>query len=84
MTTETSSANSLTPRSVSPVSDKGDHVEVPKSLWGQKIMATNEEEARARPWKKIFGEPTGVKDPNGEDWIDYPAIYDVSKKGISG
>ena len=81
---ENSSSDASTPRSPSPASDAEKVVEVPKNIWGQKIVAANEEEARARPWKKIFGEPEGVKDQNGEDWIDYPAIYDVSKKGIAG
>jgi hypothetical protein len=81
---DNSNSDSSTPRSVSPASDSGKTVETPKGIWGKKIIETAEAEARVQPWKKNFSEPTGVKDLNGEDWIDYPAIYNVSKKDIAG
>ncbi|KAK0099724.1 hypothetical protein ONS95_013382 [Cadophora gregata] len=87
MTAEDVPDDKATSRSASPASDKGENsakeFQVSKSIWGQKIGAKEESDTRARPWKKFFGEPEAVKDENGEDWIDYPAIYDVSKKGIA-
>lgn len=51
--------------------------------WAEQIMEKPKHEDRSQPWKKEFGTPTAT-DSNAEDWIPFPAMYDVSKKGIAG
>ncbi|KAI1123777.1 hypothetical protein F5Y10DRAFT_269784 [Nemania abortiva] len=50
--------------------------------WADKIAAESATEQRVQPWKKSFGTPIGGLD--NEDWINYPAMYDMAKKGIKG
>jgi hypothetical protein len=53
------------------------------SSWADLIISNAAAETRTRPWVKEFGVPV-TDDVDAEDWIEYPAKYDVSKKGISG
>lgn len=56
---------------------------VPSSSWAQQIMTQASSETRVRPWVKEFGIPV-TSDVGAEDWIEYPACFNVSKKGIAG
>lgn len=50
--------------------------------WAAKIKQSTREEGRTQPWKTSYGEPVGGV--NDEDWINYPAVQDMAKKGIKG
>jgi hypothetical protein len=47
-----------------------------------RIRGETANDQREQPWKQSFGTPKGtLKD---EDWINYPATFDMAKKGIMG
>ena len=50
--------------------------------WSKTIRQKTEQDTRSQPWKGSFGKTTGGL--NDEDWIQYPAVCDMSKKGIKG
>ena len=50
--------------------------------WTAEIKQKAVEDNRSRPWKKNFGTPSGNLDD--EDWINYPSVQNMAKKGIRG
>lgn len=50
--------------------------------WFERIENIKTQETRDQPWKSSFGTLTGGL--GDEDWINYPAIFDMAKKGIKG
>ena len=52
------------------------------STWADAVTEKTAKDQRERPWKKTFGRLQGTLDD--EDWINYPAMFDMAKKGIKG
>jgi hypothetical protein len=50
--------------------------------WVETIKQKRGCDTRSQPWKATFGQTTGGL--NDEDWVEYPAVCDMAKKGIKG
>jgi hypothetical protein len=74
--------NNLPPFQSTSAAENGQPTKSVSTSWIDTIKARTARDLRERPWKISFGTPKGTL--SDEDWINYPAMFDMAKKGIKG
>jgi hypothetical protein len=57
--------------------------QIPSIGWAQSILESTKQEQRKQPWKEEFGVPT-CTEPDANDWISHPAVFENSTNGQAG
>ncbi len=69
-------------RSQSPSAESNGQADIKVPAWAIQIRDQTVNDHREQPWRQSFGTPKGTL--SDEDWINYPAMFDMAKKGIKG